>query len=51
MDQDPLTALIVFCIVVGGGTLCFIVEYCRPMRRRDPSPSMLDESEIDGLPV
>ena len=48
MDQDVLTAISVFAIVTGIAGICFLTSYCY-RRRRDPSPSMLDEHEIEGL--
>ena len=48
MDQDVLTAISIFAIVTGIAGICFLTSYCY-RRRRDPSPSMLDEHEIEGL--
>jgi uncharacterized ion transporter superfamily protein YfcC len=48
MDQDVVTAISVFAIVASIAGICFLTSYCY-RRRRDPSPSMLDEREIEDL--
>jgi uncharacterized ion transporter superfamily protein YfcC len=48
MDQDGATSLSIFLIIVSISGLCYVTNYCY-RRRRDPSPSMLDEREIADL--
>jgi len=48
MDQDVLTAISVFAIVTSIAGICYLSSFCYH-RRRDPSPSMLDEREIEDL--
>jgi hypothetical protein len=48
MDQDSATSLSIFLIIVSISGLCCVTNYCY-RRRRDPSPSMLDEREIADL--